>query len=55
MVNCPKCGKPLVKSAKKYFCEDESCPVIYVRCPSNPYRMRIAVKALIRQEMIERI
>lgn len=56
MVNCPKCTEPLVKGPKgKYVCENESCPVIFVRCPSNPYRTRIAFNALIREEMIERI
>jgi len=56
MVNCPKCGEPLVKRTKsKYFCENESCPVIFVRCPHEPTRIRVAFKALTRERTIGKI
>jgi ribosomal protein L37AE/L43A len=56
MVNCPKCGEPLVKRIKsKYFCENESCPVIFVRCPHEPARMRVAFAALAREQTIGEI
>jgi len=56
MVNCPKCGEPLVKRIKsKYFCENESCPVIFVRCPHEPARMRVAFTALTRERTIGKI
>jgi len=53
MVSCPECGEPLVKGTKsKYFCENESCPVIFVRCPYEPAKMRVAFTALAREEII---
>jgi len=56
MVGCPKCGEPLVKRIKsKYFCENESCPVIFVRCPHEPARMRVAFTALTRERTIGKI
>jgi len=38
MAKCPECGKPLVKRTRKsrYECENEGCPVIYVRYPNMP-------------------
>jgi len=56
MVNCPKCGEPLVKRTKtKYFCDNESCPVIFVRCPHEPDRMSVAFTALAREQTIGKI
>jgi hypothetical protein len=56
MVNCPKCGEPLVKRIKsKYFCENESCPVIFVRCPHEPARTRVAFTALTKEQTIGKI
>jgi phage terminase large subunit GpA-like protein len=56
MVNCPKCGDPLVKRIEsKYFCENESCPVIFVQCPHEPARMRVAFTALTGERTIEKI
>jgi ribosomal protein L37AE/L43A len=44
MANCPECGKPLVKRTVKgkYQCENENCPVIYVRYPNVP-ALRVVV------------
>ena len=56
MVDCPVCRGPLVKRTKtKYFCENGSCPVIFVRCPHEPSRMRVALTSLAREEIIEKI
>jgi hypothetical protein len=55
MVACPVCGKPLVKRARKYFCKSESCSVIFVRCPYELTKMRIAFKALATEEIIAKI
>lgn len=56
MVNCPTCGEPLVKRTKsKYFCENESCPVIFVRCPHEPFRMRVALTALASEQTVGKI
>jgi len=57
MVDCPVCGEPLVKdgSKSKYFCENESCSVIFVRCPCDPARMRVAFKAPAMEETIAKI
>jgi len=37
MVNCPGCGNPLVKrsSRGRYYCENDGCPVLFVRYPHN--------------------
>ena len=56
MVNCPKCGEPLVKRTKcKYFCENEACPVIFVRCPHERTRMRVALTALASEQTVGEI
>jgi len=56
MVNCPKCGDPLVKRSKrKYHCENESCPVIFVRCPHEPFRRRIAYTSLANEKILEKL
>ena len=43
MVTCPECGEPLVKRsrARKYYCENERCSVIYVQRPHQPTIMRV--------------
>lgn len=43
------------RTKTKYFCENESCPVIFVRCPHEPSRMRVALTSLAREEIIEKI
>jgi RNase P subunit RPR2 len=58
LVNCPKCGKPLVKenrSNSRYYCENEDCPVIFVRCPYDPFARRIAVTSLVDEETLEKL
>ena len=51
-VNCPVCGEYLVKgSESKYNCENESCPVIFVRCPSEPAKKRVAYTSFVRKEI----
>jgi len=51
MVNCPECGKPLVKDSKsgKHNCENENCSVIYVKRPYN-----IALRTVVRSSLRKR-
>jgi hypothetical protein len=51
MVNCPECGKPLVKqnTGNKYNCENESCNVIYVKYPFN-----IAIRTVVHSSLRKR-
>jgi hypothetical protein len=44
MARCPECGEPLAKKTtkSKYICENDSCPVIYVRYPNVP-ALRVVV------------
>jgi hypothetical protein len=47
MANCPECGNHLSKGRKgKYFCDNEKCSIIFVKCPSFPRRTRIAASSL---------
>jgi RNase P subunit RPR2 len=56
VVDCPVCGESMVKGSKsKYRCENESCPVIFVRCPSEPAKRRVAYTSFARQEIMKRI
>jgi len=43
MVDCPECGKPLRKGTRKgkYFCENDTCSVIFVRRPDKELLMEI--------------
>jgi len=51
MVDCPKCGEPLSKGGKgKYFCENEHCSIIFVKCPSFPNKTRIIASALAKPD-----
>ena len=56
VVNCPVCGGPLAKGAKsRHYCENERCPVIFVRCPYEPARTKIAYTSFAKKEIIEKI
>ena len=47
MANCPECGNHLSKGRKgKYFCDNGTCSIIFVKCPSFPKRTRIAASSL---------
>jgi hypothetical protein len=54
MANCPECGNRLSKGRKgKYFCDNGTCSIIFVKCPSFPRRTRIAASSLsITQETV---
>jgi hypothetical protein len=55
MVNCPQCGKPLVKDSKcKYSCENERCPVVFVRAPNNPFGRRVAFASSATEETVRK-
>ena len=50
-MNCPECGKPLKKEKNdesKYYCENESCIVMFVHHPSDPQRARTAYTSFAR-------
>jgi DNA-binding transcriptional regulator GbsR (MarR family) len=56
MVNCPKCGKSLVKGSRnRYYCENEDCPVIFVRCPCESFATEIAVTSLADEKTLEKL
>jgi len=57
MVNCSKCGKPLVKRSSKgrYYCENESCPVIFVQRPYTLAIRRIVYKPSASENTIRKI
>jgi hypothetical protein len=45
LVNCPKCGKPLVKGGRgksRYYCKTEDCPVIFVRYTKDSVYVTLA-------------
>ncbi len=48
MIRCPECGEPLVKrsKARKYYCENERCSVIYVQRPYQPAITRVVRTSL---------
>jgi ribosomal protein L37AE/L43A len=54
---CPGCGKPLAKKATKgkYYCENESCKVIFVKYPYNPDIAEIFFKPSTSKKTIEKI
>lgn len=56
VADCPVCGESLVKGSKsKYCCENESCPVIFVRCSSEPAKRRVSYTSFARKEIMKRI
>jgi len=57
MVNCPGCGKPLARRSSKgrYYCENESCPVIFVQRPHNLAIRKIVYKPSASEKAIRKI
>jgi hypothetical protein len=57
MVECPGCGRPLVKKSSKgrYYCENDGCPVIFVQRPNNLAIRRIIYKPSVSENVIRRI
>jgi hypothetical protein len=55
MVNCPECGESLKKGSSgesKYYCENNSCGVIFVRYPFESYRTKISYSGLAKRRTI---
>lgn len=54
---CPGCRKPLAEKTKKgkYYCESESCQVIFVKRPYNPNITEIFFKSSTEKKIINRI
>jgi hypothetical protein len=57
MADCPGCGKPLAKKSTKgrYYCETESCPVIFIQRPNNPAIRKIIYKPSVSEKAIRKI
>ena len=57
MVNCPQCGKPLAKESgkNKYCCQNDRCPVVFVRCPTNPFKRRIVFDSSVKQATVKKM
>ena len=43
------------RSNSRYYCEKEDCPVIFVRCPYDPFARRIAVTSLADEDTLEKL
>jgi NAD-dependent DNA ligase len=56
-VNCPRCGKALKKETGKnqYNCENEHCPVLFVRSPTNPYKRKVVFESSVSQATIRKV
>jgi uncharacterized Zn finger protein (UPF0148 family) len=55
MVNCPHCGKPLARDGRsKYYCENEGCPVVFVRRPYNPFGRKVAFTFSVTEETVKK-
>jgi len=51
VVDCPECGKPLKKELgeeNRYFCGNEHCCVVFVRCPREPSKTRVSYTGFAR-------
>ncbi len=56
-VKCPGCGKPLAKKSSKgrYYCETESCPIIFVQRPFNAAIRKIVYKPSANEKIVRKI
>ena len=57
LVKCPGCGKLLAKKSKKgrYYCETESCPVIFVQRPHILDIRKIFYKPTVSEKAMRKI
>ena len=57
IVKCPGCGKPLAKktTSNKYYCETESCPIIFVQRPYNFAIRKIVFKPSANVKVVKQI
>jgi hypothetical protein len=57
MVTCPLCGKTLTKESGRshYCCENEHCPVLFVRSPTNPFKKEVVFEASVSRAIVNRI
>gem|GEM_PF-1005689 len=55
--SCPYCGRPLAKDAGKdrYSCENEGCPVVFVRYPANPFKRKVYFASTVKEATIRRV
>lgn len=57
MVNCPRCGKTLTKDSgrSQYSCENERCPVLFVRSPANPFKRKVVFESSVSVAIVRKI
>jgi hypothetical protein len=57
IIKCPGCGKPLAKKSSKgrYYCETESCPIIFVQRPYNVAIRKIVYKPSASEKVVKKI
>ncbi len=57
MVNCPGCGNPLVKRSSngRHYCENDGCPVIFVRRPQHLAFRKITYRPSTSNDTIRQI
>ena len=57
VANCPHCGRPLTKESgkNKYCCENKSCPVVFVRCPTLPFKRKVVFESSVRESTVRKI
>jgi uncharacterized Zn finger protein (UPF0148 family) len=57
LVNCPHCGRPLVRKEgrNRYCCENERCPVVWVRSPSNPFKRKVQFSSSVNEATVRKI
>ncbi|MFQ6063926.1 MAG: hypothetical protein ACE5L6_00445 [Candidatus Bathyarchaeia archaeon] len=57
IVYCPGCREPLIQErckVSKHFCQNESCPVIFVRYPYDQAKRRVVCALLATERTIEK-
>jgi hypothetical protein len=57
MADCPQCRNPLTKESGKnhYCCENERCPVVFVRSPTNPFKRKVVFESSVKEATIRKI
>jgi ribosomal protein L37AE/L43A len=57
VANCPQCGRPLTKERdkNKYWCENERCPVVFVRCATLPFKRKVVFDSSVKESTIRKI
>ncbi|HUW47400.1 MAG TPA: hypothetical protein VMW36_01480 [Patescibacteria group bacterium] len=43
------------KDKNKYYCENDTCPVVFVRSPSNPHRRKVVFVSSVKESAIRKV